>query len=84
MQNGYVAEHRMVAADSLGEQLSAAEEVHHVNGNKLDNRRDNLIVVRNGLHQRLHAEVLRELWALRHEVARLGGQRSGDGWRVVG
>jgi hypothetical protein len=70
---GYVAEHRMVASDMFGKRLHSKDEVHHINGRHGDNRPENLIVVRHGKHQKLHADVLRELWALRKEVARLAG-----------
>jgi hypothetical protein len=84
MKTGYVAEHRMVASDILGKRLHTKDEVHHINGNHGDNRPDNLIVVKHGKHQKLHADVLQELYRLRAEVARLGGVRGGDKWKVVG
>jgi hypothetical protein len=81
---GYVAEHRMVASDILGKRLHTKDEVHHINGHHGDNRPENLIVVKHGKHQKLHADVLQELYSLRAEVARLGGARTGDNWKVVG
>jgi hypothetical protein len=70
-KSGYVLEHRKVASDAIGRALLAAEEVHHIDGDKTNNSPSNLIVVPSGKHQRLHADVMRELQALRQEVMRL-------------
>ena len=51
---GYVAEHRLIAEEKIGRFLQNDEVVHHINFNKTDNRKENLMILSASKHSKLH------------------------------
>lgn len=53
-KNSYVLEHRVVVENHLGRILGSDEVVHHINGDRKDNRLENLEVLSSTEHRRNH------------------------------
>jgi len=49
-----VRQHRWVMEQHLGQKLLPSQDVHHINGNKSDNRIENLEVIDHSAHSSLH------------------------------
>ncbi|MGD6831413.1 HNH endonuclease [Sutcliffiella halmapala] len=54
MQGRWVYEHTLVAEVMLGRPLREDEQVHHLDFNRLNNKKSNLLVLTKGQHTKLH------------------------------
>ena len=50
----YILEHRHIMEQHLGRKLNPSEIIHHINGNRLDNRIKNLMIDNQSNHARNH------------------------------
>lgn len=77
-RDGYVSEHRLVLERTIGRYLEPHEMVHHINGDKLDNRPENLVAVTTNQHGRIHRDRLPNWFDTQHpDVLKTQRQEAG-------
>jgi len=57
-KQGYIREHRLVIEEKLGRYLLPTEIIHHLNGDKQDNRPENVIITTRSKHINIHRKEL--------------------------
>ena len=83
-----IAEHRLIVQEREGKKLTSNEVVHHVNGDRFDNRPENLVVVSRAEHRRLHSGTKWKRWTpaekLRALELKAAGMSTQDIARIMG
>lgn len=62
--SGKVLYHRHIASINSGRWLNSSEHVHHIDGNKLNNNKNNLNICSNSEHISLHNKSLKDIACL--------------------
>ena len=74
MNGKYVAEYRLLVEQNIGRYLNRNEVIHHLNGNPRDNRLENLAVMSQSDHAKIHNTGKRRgRWAMKYDCCKSCG-----------
>lgn len=73
---GFVAEHILVAEKKYNRFINPKiEHIHHINGNKSDNRKENIIVLPIKSHQHIHNPITSDFREKRYDLCSCGNKK---------
>jgi len=81
-KRGYVLEHRLIVAQSVGRCLLNSEVVHHINGDKGDNRLGNLELLPHLASHLPYISLQKQVHKLEGEVVRQGKEIQLLKWHI--
>lgn len=77
-KRGYVFEHRLIVEEKLQRFLNSSEVVHHINGNRSDNRVENLEVLDDVSHKKIKNtgqfdsfSIVKYRWKSSHKIKKI-------------